>query len=141
MVDLNQYTQDIKGFIDSSINKFRTEHQVPNSIGIYCCPWAGWLTTNFNINKSLLESDNNCPDFEFVEFDFFDLSEWQNEYEKDNPAFKLNNETTYLNRDLGDEQLNQLIYNYLKPIVLELKENLNSRVILQMLDSNIAVEL
>lgn len=136
MINLNIYTQEIKDFLTSSIERFQKENERPNSIGVYCCPWSGWLTTNFNINKDITETENNCPDFEVVEFNFLELSKWEEEYESDNPKYKLDGSIRQHNHDLGDESLNQLIFEYLKPIVMELKKKHNFDFLLQMLDSN-----
>ncbi len=138
MVDLNKKTEEIKAFLNSSIIRFQAENEEPNSIGIYCCPWSGWISINFNVNKKLPDTENNCSDFDFVEFDLMEISEWENEYETDNPEFKLNDSIKTHNHDLGDENLNQFIFEYLKPIVTELKGNSNSDFLLQMLDSNLA---
>ena len=135
MVDLNKKTKDIKEFFNSSINRFQEENRRPSAIGIYCCPWSGWITINFNITKKIVDTENNCPDFEFVEFDFMELAEWKSEYETDNPKYKLDGLTIQHNHDLGDENLNELIFDYLKPIVIELKNNYDSDFLLQMLDS------
>ncbi|AEA45737.1 hypothetical protein [Fluviicola taffensis] len=136
MINIDQNTKKIEEFIQNSIDKFRMDNSDPNSIGIYCCPWAGWLTTNFNIDKTLEETQNNCPDFQFVEFDFLELHEWQEEYEKDDPEFEINGQKIQHNHDFGDEKFNELIFNYLIPIVKELKNKNNSTFLLQMLDSN-----
>ncbi|MGC1630511.1 MAG: hypothetical protein WA749_00215, partial [Gelidibacter sp.] len=66
MIDLNRNSEKIKEFVNSSIDRFQSENKKPNSIGIYCCPWSGWISINFNVNKKLSESDKNCPDFEYV---------------------------------------------------------------------------
>ena len=79
MVILDNYLSEIESFVLNSIQKFTSENQQPSSIGIYCCPWAGWLTTNFNISTTLEETENNCPDFEFVEFGLLELDKWQEE--------------------------------------------------------------
>ena len=138
MVKLDNSKDMIKEFIVKSTQRFSIENEHPNSIGIYCCPWSGWITTNFNINRSLSQTENNCPDFEFVEYDYLELQEWQNEYEKDKPTFKLDNELKYHNHNLGDELFNRMIFEYLKPVVLELKDKFKSDLLLQMLDSEIA---
>ena len=141
MIDLNKNIVEIKEFLNSSIDRFQSENKKPNSIGIYCCPWSGWISINFNVNKKLTETEKNCPDFEYVEFDLLEMSEWENEYETDNPEFKINGSIKTHNHDLGDENFNQLIFDYLKPIVIELKENYQSDFLLQMLDSNLAEEI
>ena len=43
------------------MDEIQEENKRPNSIGIYCSPWSGWLTTNFNISKNIAETENNCP--------------------------------------------------------------------------------
>lgn len=141
MIDLDENKKEIRGFITNSISRFKSENEEPNSIGIYCCPWSGWITTNFNINKTIEETENNCPDFEFVEYDFLELTEWQDEYETDNPQFKLNDSINIHDHDLGDENFNQLIFDYLKPLVIDLKESYEFDFLLQMLDSNLAEKI
>ncbi|KAF2509152.1 hypothetical protein E0W73_19085 [Flavobacterium foetidum] len=136
MINIDKNTKQIEEFIQNSIERFKIENGNPNSIGIYCCPWAGWLTTNFNLDKTLNEAENNCPDFQFVEFDFLEFPEWQEEYESDHPKFEINGDIIEHNHDFGDEKLNELIFNYLKPIALKIKDKNNSNVLLQMLDSN-----
>ena len=136
MIELNNNTQEIKDFINSSIIRFLKENEKPNSIGIYCCPWSGWLTTNFNISRNISETENNCPDFEFVEFDFLELSNWEDEYESDNPEYKLDGTIIQHDHDSGDEGLNQLIFEYLKPIMIESKKKYDFDFLLQMLGSN-----
>jgi hypothetical protein len=141
MINLNRNTKQIEEFIQNSIEKFQSENGIPTSIGIYCCPWAGWLTTNFNLDKKLNETEYNCPDFQFVEFDLLELSEWQEEYENEMPKFEIGGQTIEHNHDFSDEKLNELIFNYLKPIIRRLKEKENSVFLLQMLDSSFAEEL
>ena len=70
-----------------------------------------------------------------------DLPEWQNEYETDNPKFKLNSSILVHNHDFGDEYFNKFIFEYLKSIVLELKDNYEFDFLLQMLDSSLAEKL
>ncbi|EMQ94991.1 hypothetical protein D778_00176 [Xanthomarina gelatinilytica] len=141
MIDLNKHTAEIKKFLNTSIERFQTENGKPNSIGIYSCSWAGWISINFNVNKSLTETANNCPDFEYVEFDLLEIPELQDEYETDNPEFKINDSIKTHDHELGDENFNQLIFEYLKPIVKEIKGNFESDFLLQMLDSNLAEEI
>ena len=141
MVDLNKNASEIKKFLNTSIERFQTENDEPNSIGIYACPWAGWISINFNVNKTLTETENNCPDFEYVQFDFLEIPELQEEYETDNPEFGINDSIKTHNHELGDENFNQLIFEYLKPIVKEIKENFESDFLLQMLDSNLVEQI
>lgn len=136
MINIDKDVKQIEEFIQSSIEKFILKNGNPNSVGIYCCPWAGWLTTNFNLERTLKETQNNCPDFQFVEFDFLELQKWQEEYENENPEFEINGKKIIHNHNLGDEKLNELVFSYLKPIVIGLKVKDNTIFLLQMLDSS-----
>lgn len=136
MVNLDRSIRQIEEFIQNSVEKFQIENGSPNSIGVYCCPRAGWLTTNFNLAKTLKDTENNCPDFQFVEFDFLELPEWQEEFENDSPEFEINGQAIEHNHDLGDEKLNEMVFSYLKPIISKLKNKNNSTFLIQMLDSN-----
>ena len=91
--------------------------------------------SNFNIDKHLSETDNNCPDFQYVEFDILDLPEWSAEYEKEDPMYQLNDSIIRHDHDTGDEKLNQLIFEYLKPIMIVFKKKHDFNFLLQMLDS------
>lgn len=136
MIDIDKHSSIIEKFIKASIEKFKIEtNENPQSIGIYCCPWAGWLTTNFNINKTLDETGNNCPDFEFVEFDFLELNGWQSEYETDSPTYKINCSIISINHESSDEKLNELIFGYIGLIVSKLKTTDRPDILIQMLDS------
>src|ERR1700741_1136861 len=130
MINLDKSIKLIEEFIQNSIDKFIIAHGKPNSIGIYCCPWAGWLTTNFNLDKTLNETKNNCPNFQFVEFDLFELPEWEQEYENEIWKFETSGQTIEHNHDFGNEKLNEVIFNYLKPIITPLKEKNNSVFVL-----------
>ncbi|MEM1120424.1 MAG: hypothetical protein AAGJ18_08225 [Bacteroidota bacterium] len=135
MIHLDDYTSQIENFIQDSITNFQQKYQMPNSVGIYCCPWSGWLTIHFNVKKVISETQNNCPDFEFVEFAYLDLEDWQQEYERSHPTFKIANTVIKYNHDLGVEPFNELIFGFLKPIINRLIKESNSTFLIQMLDS------
>ncbi|MEP2689234.1 MULTISPECIES: hypothetical protein [Maribacter] len=141
MIDLDENKKGITEFINNSISRFQTEYGLPTSIGIYCCPWSGWITTNFNIKTKLTETENNCPDFDFVEYDYMEIPEWEDEYESENPEFKTSGLVKRVNHDLGDEVFNKIIFDYLKPIVAEIKEQKDLIFLIQMLDSNFEIVL
>ena len=141
MIDLDENKKGITEFINNSISRFQTEYGLPTSIGIYCCPWSGWITTNFNIKTKLTETENNCPDFDFVEYDYMEIPEWEDEYESENPEFKTSGLVKRVNHYLGDEVFNKIIFDYLKPIVAEIKEQKDSIFLIQMLDSNFEIVL
>lgn len=141
MIDLDENKKGITEFINNSISRFQTEYGLPTSIGIYCCPWSGWITTNFNIKTKLTETENNCPDFDFVEYDYMEMPEWEDEYESENPEFKTSGLVKRVNHDLGDEVFNKIIFDYLKSIVAEIKEQKDLIFLIQMLDSNFEIVL
>ncbi len=136
MLFLDSYNDKIEKFILECIQNFKAQHGDPNSIGIYCCPWSGWLTTNFNITKSLEETKNNCPDFEFAEFDVLSFKEWQDEYERDNPEYQINNKILIPDTYEGDEGLNKIFFSYLLPILTNIKQKTSIKILVQFLDSN-----
>jgi hypothetical protein len=135
MINLDTSIHSIEQFIQDSFDRFKHEtNNIPNSIGVYCCPWSGWISTHFNVNKNLSETLNNCPDFEIVEYDLLELDGWQQEYESETPTFLIKGEIVKLNHALGD--INELIFQYLEPIVKRLKETNHTVFLLQMLDSS-----
>lgn len=138
MVHIDSSLMRIENFVAHSLEKFNKEHGRPSSVGILCCPWSGWVTTHFNIEKTLAESHHNCQDFQFVEFDILSLTDWQSEYENDVPQFEINGHLTQHNHSLGDEKLNELIYHHLKPLVKKMKDEHHLLFLLQMLDSQFA---
>jgi hypothetical protein len=136
MIELNDYNYSITTFLISSLEKFNPENNQRITLGIYCCPWSGWITTNFNLTKTLEGDELNCPDFEFVEFDLLEINEWQNEYENESPRFEnLGVAYDYSHED-GDEKLNEIIFLFLEKIAIEIKNTYKQEVFLQMLDSN-----
>ena len=136
MIVLHNYNDIICQFIVESVQKFEKLHGKPNSIGIYCCPWSGWLTTNFNLRISLPDTGENCPDFEFVEFDSLDFPQWQSEYESDEAEYQLGNSIIKYTHEGGDEELNEIFFSYLLPVMKEVKRSIDQTILLQLLDSN-----
>ena len=135
MLVLERNNQKINEFVRLSISRFEAENGKPLLVGIYCCPWAGWITTNFNLTKEIIDTNHYCPDFEYVEYDILELPEWVNEYETDFPEFALNGDLIKHDHDLGDENLNRLMFHFLKSIMVKLKSNYEAPFILQMVDS------
>lgn len=134
MINLEDYTQSIQEFITSSRINFLKEYGRPNSIGIYCCPWAGWISTNFNTMKTLEDVHYNCPNFEFVEFSLLTLNEWADEYDSDKPEYVFFG-NKYIPIDEGNEELNAFFFNFLRPHIKLLKEEIDQPILIQFLDS------
>ncbi|MBP6387261.1 MAG: hypothetical protein KA327_11635 [Pseudarcicella sp.] len=138
MTHLDNILIRINSEIEKSIQKFVEENGIPKTLGIYCCPWAGWLTTNFNLSKD----EQNCPDFEFVEFDLIELPEIEEEHQNEKPIFKIGEILTTLNtNDFGDEAINEFIFNSLKSSAIKINEIKNIEVVVQMLDSQYAEKI
>ena len=137
MIDLKDDNEKIMQFIIAGLENFSKEVREPAIMGIYCCPWSGWITLNFNISYSFSEVSYSCPDFEFVEYDFIEFKHWEEEYESLEGLWTDNNLKVYgVNRSEGDEGLNKFFFDYLKDIVVNLNEK--SRLpptLLQFLDS------
>jgi hypothetical protein len=115
------------------------------TVGLYCCPWAGWMTINFDTNPD----GDNCPDFTYVAFEQLDLEHWQDEYDNNEIMEILvnGNIQTLNHEDDEDERINDIIFVYLRTILKEsklitvtniLKKNETLKVGIQMLDSTIA---
>ena len=135
MIVLENEKEIIKNFIVDSIEAFKTQYGKLTSIGIYGCPWAGWISLNFNTEKSLSDTEFNCPDFDIVQYTFLDLERWQDEYESGTPEYMFKDKIMELDYNLGDEALNGLFFKFLSSIVLELKGIYKEDILLQMLDS------
>jgi len=135
MIILEDEQEKIIDFITDSIETFKIQKGKFNSIGIYCCPWAGWISTSFNIVKSIPDTSYNCPDFEIVEFKLLELEKWSEEYEKETPTYIFEGKTTVFNFDLGDEAINEVFFKFLSSTILNLKKDIKVNVLLQMLDS------
>lgn len=141
MKNLNEDIPLIERFASNTIEKFIEAHGMPSSIGFYCCPWCSWLTINFNLDSTLGKANFNCPDFQFLDFGILDFPEWEEEYNKEYPIFMVDNIEIMCNHYLGDENLNELIFNFLQPIVSRLKDKYKASFLLQLLDSGLATVL
>lgn len=135
MIQLENETEKILQFIQNGITAFETTHGKAGSMGLYCCPWSGWLSLCFNKTRTIAETQQNCPDFEFVEFAMLDRSAWADEYESDNMSFRFENAELVRDETFGDEQLNRFVFNYLETLLPEIQKTFAAPVLLQMLDS------
>lgn len=132
MIDLNTYNDVIRDFIAKGISDFKSKEGEPSQIGIYCSPWIGWITINFNL--SVVDS-KSAPDFDFVEYDMIDFEDWLQEYEAKEANYMLDGELFEHNSDLGDEHLNEFFFKFLKPIVKDLQVRYKIPFLLQFLGS------
>ena len=114
MIKLIDHHKPILDFLTSALRRFRDDHrQVPvRHVALYCCPWSGWISLCLD---SSLQEDQNCPEFEFVEFDLYEDKSWVTEYEADIPKVMTVDGTVH-DVDIeseGDEALNRLFYDFL----------------------------
>ncbi|MDP9079672.1 MAG: hypothetical protein M3O71_19770 [Bacteroidota bacterium] len=138
MVELINDREPITQFIIEGLEKFVVEVGKPSIMGIYCCPWSGWITLNFNVTFSLEEQNYSCPDFEFVEFDIVEFQKWEEEYESDQGVWVDDSKNYEYNFDEGDEGLNSFFYSFLKNLIFSLNEKYKlPSTIVQFLDSRI----
>lgn len=137
MLELKNDINNIQQFIIAGLEKFTSEVNGPSVMGVYCCPWSGWISLNFNISRSLNGEDYNCLDFEFVEFDIIEFNNWQEEYDSFEGVWVDENSKIYnFNLDDGDEGLNGFFYRFLKDLLINLnKEYKLPSTVLQFLDS------
>jgi len=138
MVDLRNDTEKIEKFIVAGLEKFSEEVQNPVMMGVYSCPWASWISLNFKITYSLDGRSYYCPDFDFVEYDFMEFKNWEEEYHGAEGTWIINDSNVYNStHDDGSERLNKFFFGYLKDVLIGLnnKHKLPS-TLLQMLDSN-----
>lgn len=144
MINLDKERVLIERFWTDSIEKFNIVNPEVKvyTVGLYCCPWAGWMTINFDTKPN----GDNCPDFTNVAFGEHDLERWQNEYDN-NDILEIfldgNIQTINLEED-EDELINGIVFTYLKTILKVpqllkvtdiLKKSEPFRVGIQMLDS------
>lgn len=66
MIDLDENIKEITEFRTNSISNFESENGDLIAIGIYCCPWSGLITTNFNVKAKLIGTENNCSNFDYL---------------------------------------------------------------------------
>lgn len=131
MIDLILIKPEIINFIIKSVNDFITKHpNVKTSvIGLYSCPWAGWITINFDTEKYPDNMDTlipNCPDFKYVDFSYTRFPDWQEQYNT-NDIITLNDGSENfpvinLLSD-GDEALNKVFFNYYIHLMAELEND------------------
>lgn len=131
MIDLNNYKTTIINFWKESIDKFvelNPDTEV-SAISLYCCPWAGWITINFDTVERLPLKKRkkyyiNSPGFEYSAFKDLMVDEWQQEYEENLfVIIKTDSNNIKLLKVEDDEVYNQIFFQFLVTILKELDQN------------------
>lgn len=119
MIKLSEYADPIEDFLVKGIRSYISANEKPRSIGIYCCPWSGWISLNFDRIQEFPEVEN-CPDYTDPEHDILDFREWSEEYEKSDVPSILTpmGETLEIDvEDAGDEAFNRPFFDFLEAMV------------------------
>lgn len=147
MIVLAESKIEIRTLINNAINCFTCHNPSVKvyTLGLYSCPWAGWLTLNFDTqhhstkyvdnlrasNISWFGQDhfgtfcNNCSDFEYVNYAHINLSVWQRQYESQDIITVKNELDQISDIDLstdGDEAFNKVFFEYYIGILEELEK-------------------
>lgn len=119
MIDLREHSGRIVAWLAAELVRFRLEHaDVPSPhVALYCCPWSGWISLCLDPEAQL---EQNCPDFEFVEFALYEAPEWAAQYEEDDTLTIVdadgNKHLVELASD-GDEGLNHIFFEFLRSLL------------------------
>lgn len=137
MIKLSDFDSRIINGIDESIQKYLGQHGSFSALGIYSCPWSGWVSICFNRTKTISDAEENCPDFEDVEYGMIEIEEWSNEYNSDKSIIEYNNKTHELEiEEVGDDGYNVYFFKYLIDIVnTKYGIKYKNKILIQMLDS------
>lgn len=140
MVDLRVDYNEVRNFLNEGIERFVNLKGESKAIGIYSNPNNGWVSLNFNLTKTIEDCYENCPDFEFVEFDLFESISWESEYENEFPqVIDFNGKKVAFDDFFGDEQFKVPFHNLLIEIAKDLRIKYEkTSFLVQMLDSNLA---
>jgi hypothetical protein len=120
MIDLKSSAEPLVMFLDAQLAAFRAKHPEVASphVALYSCPWSGWVSLCLDPTA---QAEQNCPDFEFVEFAIFEAHEWTTEYEEQ-PRLEildLHGATQIVEPEVdGDEALNRVFFEFLKAILV-----------------------
>ena len=141
MITLKNFKPRIVAFIDAGLARFTSEHPTenPTTIGIYSCPWSGWVSLCINVGDTDDTHKRNCPDFKFVGYAIVQLPEWEEEYFSDAQEVQVSeSHIVSPSADEGDEGYNKPFFDFLTEIAKEYFKDGRVRttwVGVQMLDS------
>lgn len=102
----------------------------------------GWISLNFNIEQTIEEVDYNCPDFEYVEFEFFEQPDWEGEYTKKTSRIIDYNGIEMRLDEFNDEEYQRPFFELFKVVVKnKIEEFKPTPILIQVLDSNMVLDV
>lgn len=140
MIDFEADRQFVKELIESSLGSFAAERPgvAWSTFALYACPWAGWITACFDSEANSAQTvaaieangpdwygedewgrfNNNCPNFQFVEWRLLSLPHWQGECEAAEPIHvrDLSGQDHFIGSE--NEAINGLVFAFLRKVLL-----------------------
>lgn len=115
VLDLRKAGPRIEAFLVEGIGAFASDHpDTPvRQIGVYSCPWAGWIALCFD---SARQDSLSCPDMAYFEEAVLDQPRWRTLYEDEDRFTVIGQDSShsiYDVDDTGDEGLNGPVFHLL----------------------------
>lgn len=141
MINLEHARKPVQALIESSLTSFAAAEPGVTwcTFALYACPWAGWISTNFDTkaNSARIDAEfgvhgtewyaedewgrfnTNCPDFAFREWRLLDLPDWQAEYEAAEPIHvrDLSGQDHFIGSE--NEAINGLTFLFLRTVLMD----------------------
>jgi hypothetical protein len=139
MINLKDARKPVQELIESSLTSFASEKFGVTwcTFALYACPWAGWITANFDTEANSAEIvdrfsvngpdwyaedergrfNNNCPDFAFREWRSLELPDWQSQYEAAEPIHvrDLSGQDHFIGSE--NEAIDGLVFHFLRTVL------------------------
>jgi len=139
MINLEDARKPVQELIESSLTSFASGKSDAAwcTFALYACPWAGWITTNFDTEANSAQIvaqfsangpdwyaedewgrfNNNCPDFEVCEWRSLELPDWQTEYEEAEPIHVRDSsgQDHFIGSD--NEAINGLAFHFFRTVL------------------------
>ena len=80
MLDLQQDIVLIDEYLRASIAKFQSNVGEPTWVGIYSCPWSGWVSLHFDTSKNLDSNSQYCLGLSYSNDPELEFIAWRNTY-------------------------------------------------------------
>ncbi|MBT8409965.1 MAG: hypothetical protein KJN93_10100 [Alphaproteobacteria bacterium] len=115
VLDLRKAGPQIEAFLVDGIGAFASDHRgTPvRQIGIYSCPWSGWVALCFDSTR---QDSLSCPDMAYFEEAVLELPHWRTLYEDEDRFTVIGQNSSHGIYDVdetGDEGLNEPVFHLL----------------------------